>query len=135
MQIQIKMGEILLGYLDTELAKTDPPMGCGEAPFHPSSHYPIVEELFRQQSEYTGFIGVRNEAGLNAINEKISALNLLLAAANGEVINVSGFAILDFRIELPDEPLTFQFFGMHHEQFERLFPGHFAAYESSFANA
>ncbi len=135
MQVQIVMDNFLLGYVDTEFAKTDPPMGCGEAPFHPSAHYPIVEELFRQQSEYTGFIGLRNEAGLNEVNERISALNLLLVTDNGEAVIVSGFAILDFRIELPDEPLTFQFFGMHHEQFERLFPGHYAAYESSFANA
>jgi len=60
-------------------------------------------------------------------------MKLSLALETGELLDVVGFSVSDYRPEFPEEGLRLEFLGMHHEQFERIFPGHYAKYEAACA--
>lgn len=134
MRLLLKSAATTLGHAETHDARTDPPMGCGEVTFHPSAHYSLVERYFREKSEHIGILGPRNEVKLAAADEGLLSLNLSLVTESGEAVQVAGFTVSDYRTELPEEPLTLEFYGMASEQFERLFPGHYERYEASFAS-
>ena len=70
---------------------------------------------------------------LDSIDRQLSELGLVLAAKTGELLDVAGFTVYDFMQEFPEDGLRLEFLGMHHEQFERLFPRHYEKYEASCA--
>jgi len=133
MKLLLKSDEETLGYAEAQEARTDPPMGCGEISFLPAAAYSRVESLFRNRTIYNGLVGNRDEAKLALVDRELSAMSLSLIAETGELLEVVGFTVSDYRPEFPEEGLILEFIGMHHKQFEKLFPGHYAKYEASHA--
>jgi hypothetical protein len=133
MKLLLKLGDKTLGYAETDRTLTDPPMGCGEAPFLPSTDYVNAGGLFRSRSLCLGLVGDRDQVKLDIIDRELSELGLVFAVETGELLDVAGVTVYDFRPEFPEEGLRLEFLGMHHEQFERFFPGHYEKYEASFA--
>jgi len=134
-KIVLKASEDILGHAETSEARTDPPMGCGQAAFYPTEFYSRAEELFRRKTLALPPLDSHDDSTIDAVETELSKLHLKLTTERGEPISVVGFTVLDYRQELPDEPLTLEFYGIHHEQFSRLFPGHYEAYEASFKRA
>jgi hypothetical protein len=110
-------------------------MGCGAATFYPTDLYSRVEELFRRKTLALGTLDSHDDSTIDAVEAELSEFHLALTTDQGEPISVLGFTVFEYRQEFPDEPLTLEFYGIHHEQFSRLFPGHYEAYEASFKNA
>jgi hypothetical protein len=132
MQLFLKcLGEILGHSLTSEI-KTDPPMGAGEGPFYPTSFYAPYEQLFRQKTLACGFGGKVDLVACETLFKKIKDLKLTIETEDGNILDLSGATITDVRKELPTEQLILEFVYLHHEQFERIFPGHHAAYVASF---
>jgi len=102
-------------------------MGCREVVFHATAGYALVEHLFRERTECAGVLRRRDDTKLAAVADRLARLHLSVVTESGEALLVTGFTVLDYRSELPEEPLTLEFYGMEREQFERLFPGHFPA--------
>jgi hypothetical protein len=129
MNIILKASEEILGYADTSQARTDPPMGCGEVVFFPNAAYSIVEELYRERSLSVGIIGKRDEAKMKALQTNLKSFNLSLATEEGETLSLAGFTVIDYRSELSQDDIFLEFYGLSHEQFKQLFPGHFESHE------
>ena len=134
-KVVLKASQVILGYVEASEARTDPAMGCGEATFHPTDSYSAVEDLFRRKTLSSGILGPRDETKLEAVAVALSAFQLALETEDGQSLAVVGFTVSDYRLELPDEPLTFEFWGMQHEQFGYVFPGAYEAYEAAHKNA
>ncbi len=134
MKLLLKLADETLGFAETEQALTDPPMGCGGVAFQPSATYTKVESLYRCRSICIDGLGDQGTEKLESIDRKLSELNLVLVTETGEPLDIVGFSIQDFRPEFPEEGLHLEFVGMHHEQFGRLFPGHYAKYEAACAS-
>jgi hypothetical protein len=129
MNIILKASEEILGYADTSQARTDPPMGCGEVAFFPNASYSMVEDLFRERSLSVGIIGKRDEAKMKALQANLKSFNLSLETEEGELLSLVGFTVIDYRSELSEDDIFLEFYGLSHEQFMQLFPGHYESYE------
>jgi hypothetical protein len=129
MNIILKASEEILGYADTSQARTDPPMGCGEVVFFPNSSYAMVEELFRERSLSVGLVGKRDEVKMKALQTRLKSFNLSLATDEGEPLALAGFTVIDCRSELAEDDIFLEFYGLSHEQFKQLFPGHYESFE------
>jgi hypothetical protein len=103
-------------------------MGCGTVAFQPTVAYVKLEALFRSRSLCNWALGNQDKEQLKIIDRELDEMNLVLETETGELLNVVGFSVLDYRHEFPEEGLHLEFLGMHHEQFERLFPGQYAKY-------
>lgn len=132
MKIVLKAGETLLGHAEIADARTDPPMGCGQIAFHPSDAYSRVEDLFRQKTHTSDTVAKRDNAEMAIIDRALSEFQLSLATDEGTMLSVAGFTVIDYRTEMPDEPLILEFVGMSRVQFDLLFPHDYEAYEKSF---
>ena len=132
MKIVLRTPEVILGYAEASEARTDPPMGCGEVTLFTTDAYSCVADLFRQKTLNSGILGPRDEAKICIADESLSTFHLSLEMEDGAPISVAGFTVSDYREELPDEPLTLEFYGMHYKHFSILFPGHYESYEQAF---
>jgi hypothetical protein len=129
MNIILKASEEILGYADTSQARTDPPMGCGEVVFFPNASYSMVEELFRERSLSVGLTGKRDEVKMKTLQTSLKSFNLSLATDEGEPLSLAGFTVIDCRSEHAEDDIFLEFYGLSHEQFKQLFPGHYESFE------
>jgi hypothetical protein len=121
MRCNLYANDELVGW--AELIPTDPPMGCASGPFYPNDSYRKIQPVIREYNLYDGTLGEVNEQKRLEAQDKIDALRLSVITEDGEALDpLSGVHIVDYSVELAEDPYQLDVLGLPFDIYDRLFP-------------